>query len=182
MVAAGRASRSLPHFPETGAAHRGSTRRRPERASFDIKGLRTAIPCAQPTTVSDTPSPPPPANAAAVVLLIAGRPGPAFPLAPGGEHVLGRATGSVVALADRLASRNHAAIRHDPATAAWSIADLGSRNGTWLDGERVSRAELADGSLIRIGTTELIFRLDAPVAEPSAATVGRTGRGLEQLS
>jgi hypothetical protein len=106
--------------------------------------------------------------------MIAGRPGPAFPLALDEENVLGRAAGSIVALADRLASRSHAAIRHDPSTAAWSITDLGSRNGTWLDGERVSRAGLADGSLIRIGTTELVFRLDAPVAEPAAAAVGRT--------
>jgi hypothetical protein len=123
--------------------------------------------------VPDVPSPPPVAQTATVVLLIAGRSGPAFPLARGEDNVFGRSSDSLVTLADRLASRSHAAIRHDPATAAWRVRDLGSRNGTWLDGARVSEAPLADGSLIRIGTTELIFRLDAPVAEPTAASGGR---------
>jgi len=124
--------------------------------------------------VSDSRPTPPQDRAATIVLQIAGRPGPAFPLDPAGENVLGRAPGSIVTLADRLASRNHAAIRYDAAADTWLLADLGSRNGTWLDGARVSRGTLADGSLIRIGTTELVFRPTTPRAAPAAtAVVGR---------
>ena len=105
---------------------------------------------------------------AVVVLRIAGRDGPAFPLDPASRNILGRAEDSLVALADRLASRSHAAVRFDTAAAAWRLEDLGSRNGTWLDGVRVTTALLAEGSLIRVGTTELVFRLaQAPVPRGS---------------
>jgi pSer/pThr/pTyr-binding forkhead associated (FHA) protein len=106
---------------------------------------------------------------ATVVLQIAGRPGPAFPLVADQDNVLGRAADSLIALADRLASRSHAAIRFDAATDAWVLTDLGSRNGTWLDGTRVSRGTLTDGSLIRVGTTELVFRPTAAAEEPAAS-------------
>jgi pSer/pThr/pTyr-binding forkhead associated (FHA) protein len=112
------------------------------------------------------------AKTATVVLQIAGRPGPAFLLDAARDNILGRAAESLVTLADRLASRNHAVIRFDEASAAWVLTDLGSRNGTWLDGVRVSRGTLADGSLIRVGTTELVFRPTMPADEP--AVVGRT--------
>jgi len=127
------------------------------------------------------PEPPPTQAApAAVVLQIAGRPGPAFRLDPAGENVLGRAGGSLVALADRLASRQHAAIRFDAERATWLLRDLGSRNGTWLDGVRITSAPLAPGGQIRIGTTELVSQ---PVAaermprgdEPAAARAVRRG-------
>ncbi|MFM8413407.1 MAG: FHA domain-containing protein [Planctomycetota bacterium] len=123
--------------------------------------------------MSDSPAPTPPAHAATIVLQIAGRPGPAFPLDPAAENVLGRAAGALVILADRLASRRHAAIRLDAPTGAWMLTDLGSRNGTWLDGVRVQRGTLADGSVIRVGTTELVFRPTASPTTPTATTNGR---------
>jgi len=116
--------------------------------------------------VNQDPQARPPA--AVVVLRIAGRPGPAFPLDAAGDNPLGRADSSCVVLGDRLASRAHATIRHDDARGAWVLRDLGSRNGTWLDGRRVGEASLADGSVIRIGTTELVFRLAADHAAPAA--------------
>jgi hypothetical protein len=122
--------------------------------------------------VTDPLHTPPVAKTATVVLQIAGRPGPAFLLDAARDNILGRAAESLVTLADRLASRNHAVIRFDEASSAWVLTDLGSRNGTWLDGVRVSRGTLADGSLIRVGTTELVFRPTVPADEPAA--VGRT--------
>ncbi len=109
---------------------------------------------------------------AAVVLQIAGRPGPAFLLDPSSDNVLGRTTGSLVVLADRLASRNHAAIRFDPEATSWVLRDLGSRNGTWLDNVRVGDAILTDGSLIRVGTTELVFQVTATTAGLNATDDG----------
>lgn len=136
---------------------------------------KDGFPLTSPPTVavSDAPAPTPSASLATIVLQIAGRPGPAFPLDPAAENVLGRAAGSLVILADRLASRRHAAIRFDAGTDAWMLTDLGSRNGTWLDGVRVQRGTLRDGSAIRVGTTELVFRPTASVPLPGPTVHGR---------
>jgi DNA-binding NtrC family response regulator len=69
-----------------------------------------------------------------------------------GTLTLGRdPTCDVVLEADNAASRRHARIhaRGDGA----SIEDLDSKNGTFVDGSPVSRAELAAGSVIRVGDT-----------------------------
>jgi len=115
--------------------------------------------------------------AATLTLQIAGLPGPAFQLDPLTDNVLGRAAGSLIVLADRLASRRHAMIRFDASRESWLIEDLDSRNGTWLDGNRVTEEPLADGSVIRVGTTELIFHPAAAVPAQTVddATVARCG-------
>jgi len=115
-----------------------------------------------PSSSHHSTSPAAPA-AATLTLQIAGLPGPAFQLDPVAENILGRAAGSLIVLADRLASRRHAGVRFDAAREAWLIKDLESRNGTWLDESRVTEEPLADGSIIRVGTTELVFRSTAPV-------------------
>lgn len=109
-----------------------------------------------------------PAPDAALVLRVAGRAGPCFRLDPAAENVLGRASGAVVALPDRLASRSHACLTYTPATDAWTLRDLGSRNGTWLDGVRIEQAILEHGGVIRIGTSELLFQRAVPAAPVSA--------------
>ena len=42
-----------------------------------------------------------------------------------------------------------------------SIEDLGSLNGTWVDGAIVSRASLRDGSTVQIGTFRMVFHTNA---------------------
>lgn len=110
-----------------------------------------------------------------VVLRIAGQEGPAFPLDPGRRNIIGRGDESLVSLADRLASRSHLAIRFEPTGRNWILEDLGSRNGTWLDGMRVTSASLREGSLIRVGTTELVFRLTRSTAAAEEPEVVRRG-------
>jgi pSer/pThr/pTyr-binding forkhead associated (FHA) protein len=68
---------------------------------------------------------------------------------------LGRATTSDIPLSDPRASRSHARI--DCTEDGCAIVDLGSANGTWLDGARVDRALLAPGSLITLGDSVLRF-------------------------
>jgi len=61
----------------------------------------------------------------------------------------------------------------------WTIQDLGSTNGTFVNGTRVSETVLKDGDLIEIGQASLIFReaLPTPPDAPSELELGpRTGR------
>ena len=74
------------------------------------------------------------------------------------ELQLGRAAPGLERLAaDAELSRSHASIRRDD-DGALVIEDLGSRNGTWVNGARVERARLEPGDVIRVGesTFELV--------------------------
>lgn len=77
----------------------------------------------------------------------------------GPERVtLGRNQSNVIVLQDEHASRWHAEIYLEDDQ--WFIRDLGTRNGTQLDGERIDgRRALADGQEIGIGLTRLRFNL-----------------------
>lgn len=136
-------------------------------------------PASTPAHRSHSVSTPFPADlfeaAAVVVLRIAGLEGPAFPLDPARRNIIGRGEDSLVAIADRLASRSHLAIRYEPGDPGWILEDLGSRNGTWLDGLPVTSASLREGSLIRVGTTELVFRLTRATAAAGEPEVVRSG-------
>jgi transcriptional regulator with PAS, ATPase and Fis domain len=52
-------------------------------------------------------------------------------------------------LAQAAASRIHAKFTLGPE--GWTIADVGSRNGTFVDGRRIDQGALAEGAVIRIG-------------------------------
>lgn len=93
---------------------------------------------------------------------------PAAPIAtitvPGVEHdivlsgermVIGRLRACDICLPDVNASREHAALVRDGA--GWAIEDLGSTNGTLLGGHPVKRERLADGDVITIGISELVY-------------------------
>ena len=69
--------------------------------------------------------------------------------------VLGRGVEADVRLDDAGVSRKHAEIvLSDPPR----ITDLGSTNGTYVDGERVASAELYDGVRLVLGSVSLVFR------------------------
>jgi hypothetical protein len=70
---------------------------------------------------------------------------------------LGRADDSTLVLSDDYASTHHA--RLVPGDGAWLIEDLGSTNGTFLDGNRLTRpTPVPLGHEIRIGRTALELR------------------------
>ncbi len=73
---------------------------------------------------------------------------------------LGRSPSSDIVLPDVSVSKNHARISQDGE--GWSLADLGSTNGTWVNGERVREARLAKGDLVRFGIFTLEFDALAP--------------------
>ncbi|HYR27916.1 MAG TPA: SpoIIE family protein phosphatase [Thermoanaerobaculia bacterium] len=69
---------------------------------------------------------------------------------------IGRASDCTIPIKDRYLSRKHAEIIS--AGAAWVLKDLGSANGTYLNGSRVERDEtLKAGDRIRLGDTEIVF-------------------------
>jgi hypothetical protein len=69
--------------------------------------------------------------------------------------VLGRMSDSDIVVADPRSSRRHAEIR--PAGHGFAIADLGSMNGTTVNGAAIREQPLQDGDEIRIGSTVLRF-------------------------
>ena len=70
------------------------------------------------------------------------------------QIVIGRSPSSTLDLEDEYASSQHA--RLTPADGRWWIEDLGSRNGTFVDDERLtSPRELNVGDIVRIGQTTL---------------------------
>jgi hypothetical protein len=69
--------------------------------------------------------------------------------------VLGRSRECDVRVADSNVSRRHAELRLE-GDAYW-IVDLGSTNGTELNGKRVERSRLADGDRITLGSTDVTF-------------------------
>src|SRR3954447_21422341 len=95
-----------------------------------------------------------------------------------GPLTIGRREGSSVALPwDAEVSRAHAQLQ--PVGREWTICDDGlSRNGTWVNGERVSgRRRLSDGDTIRVGRTMLVVALrPSPTSVPTAG-VADANRG-----
>ena len=69
--------------------------------------------------------------------------------------VIGRSRECDVRLSDVNASRRHAQVIQEGAT--YLVLDLGSTNGTELNGRRVTREKLKDGDRITIGATDVVF-------------------------
>jgi len=76
------------------------------------------------------------------------------------ETRIGRALDNDIYFLDPMASTAHAKILSKDG--AWIIEDIGSTNGTFVNGERCKLATLRNGDVIRIGDTELTF-----VGEPA---------------
>ena len=80
--------------------------------------------------------------------------------------VVGRSPLSDVVLsADAQVSRSHAVLER--IAGRWVVRDVGSRNGTYVNGERVrERVRLAAGDEIRVGKTRLVLAVQSQVDDP----------------
>jgi DNA-binding winged helix-turn-helix (wHTH) protein len=75
-----------------------------------------------------------------------------------GETILGRSRDATLFIDDESVSRRHARIVISRASV--TIEDLGSKNGTTVNGERLSApVRVGDGAAIRIGSVALMFRV-----------------------
>ncbi len=83
------------------------------------------------------------------------RSGTNFLLDPTDRNRIGRGTDCDVILVDPLCSRVHVEVAREED--GWWVRDASSRNGTYINGQRVERAKLEAGSSIRVGSTEFVF-------------------------
>jgi pSer/pThr/pTyr-binding forkhead associated (FHA) protein len=109
-----------------------------------------------PTPPPDDGTPAAPPEREIVTLTIAGR----KEELTSPRVVLGRSRTCDVHIADVNVSRRHAEIRQEGAT--YWIVDLGSTNGTQLNGKRVERERLRDGDTITLGSSEVVFGRSLP--------------------
>jgi hypothetical protein len=72
--------------------------------------------------------------------------------------LLGRGTDCDLRLVDTGVSRHHAELRVEDTQVV--LVDLGSTNGTFVNGQPVRRVALTDGTNVTLGRTTLVFRQD----------------------
>lgn len=103
-----------------------------------------------------------------------------------GERVtVGKHEGNDIALpGDLTVSRVHAVLERFPS--GWSVRDLGSRNGTWVNGDRLLQSHLLDhGDELVVGRTRMAFRsaelVDALATEPAEPPPELTRREYDVL-
>ena len=99
----------------------------------------------------------------------------------GDRVVLGRAHECDLILPDVLLSRRHAEIVRGPQ--GWVLRDLGSLNGTRLNGIRVQREEpLHDGDQVGMSDWVLVYRDAATPSDPALAEAGARLRDVTDLA
>ena len=83
-----------------------------------------------------------------------------------GQSVLvGRAVTSDLPVYDSTVSRRHAEVTHTPH--GLTVKDLGSSNGTFVNGSRIAEATVSDGDIVTFG--KVAFNIIEVVASPAAA-------------
>ena len=97
---------------------------------------------------------------ASLILLQDDKPVSRYPLEGRCPLVLGRSSQAEVQVRDVKLSRQHCQILTD--AHGYILRDLGSKNGTFLNGARITEARLRDGDRVQIGLTRLAFHSERP--------------------
>jgi hypothetical protein len=86
------------------------------------------------------------------------------------EIVVGRSSDLDMVLVEEMVSRKHARIAYEDD--AIVIEDLGSTNGTFVNGEKIKRAQLKEGDRVLIGTSILkVIVVEGPPSEHARPTL-----------
>ncbi len=89
-------------------------------------------------------------------------------LLPQRTYAFGRGDESDIVVQDTLTSRHHCDLRWDDNT-FWSLVDLGSRNGTYCNGQRLSDPYvLGDRDTLQVGGQQFTYRLLPPGSDPTS--------------
>jgi hypothetical protein len=115
-----------------------------------------------PSPKAPTAPAPRPGGRSYVLRFISGKyQGGEFPVAAEKQILVGRSSDLDMVLVEDMVSRKHARIAMQ-ADQIW-IEDLGSTNGTFVNGEKIKRARLKEGDRVLIGTSILkLIAGDAP--------------------
>ncbi len=82
---------------------------------------------------------------------------------------LGRGSANDIVLEDEKISRAHARLDHGPE--GYFIVDLGSSNGTMVNGARVKHFKLSPGDVLQVGKSELVFDMEIAEPEPEVTMI-----------
>ncbi len=99
-----------------------------------------------------------------------------FPLAEGVPVVVGRSSDLDMVLVEEMVSRRHARIELTGGVV--QVEDLGSTNGTFVNGERVIRGALAEGDRLLIGTSILKLVILEEQKSGARSPLGTSSQGV----
>lgn len=139
---------SAPPAPKAGAA--------PEEEPLSVAAPESPAPAGPPPIKGPIPE---------LLLFLGEKPLGTFSLAKG-ELTIGRNPGNDIFIDNVGVSRRHAVIRMSGERA--SIEDLGSANGTFVNGQKITSQELKDGDEILVLKYRLLFRVPKEPAAPKA--------------
>jgi serine phosphatase RsbU (regulator of sigma subunit) len=99
------------------------------------------------------------------------------------RHTIGRSPNAEIVIDEWAVSRSHAMLEMGP-SGRWWILDLGSRNGTFVNGARVTERLLSPADIVRIGDSTLMLRLPNVIEFPSPISVARAAErsGFETMN
>ncbi len=78
---------------------------------------------------------------------------------------IGRAPGNELCLDNDSVSAHHAELNYFTGR-NFTLLDLGSTNGTWVNGKQIQQCLLHDGDVVELGEVRLHFRAQAYVSAP----------------
>lgn len=148
-------------------------RRRPTSSGSSPAGSGPQRPVRRTGTSSAVRAAPPQAVSGSKLAVTAGpMEGQEFALEED-EYVVGRSKEASICIQDSSVSRNHIMLRR--VGSGWTVSDLGSGNGTLVNGEQISdETVLANGDVITLGDTEVTFSDVANSTMMVAVTPGPT--------
>jgi len=102
------------------------------------------------------------------------------PILPVGVVTIGRDPASTLVVDDLMVSRHHAELR--PTSDGYEIVDLGSQNGTFVNGVRVSAAPVHFGDIISVGGRSLVLGPEGLAETQPRVGVSYAASGLRVLT
>ncbi len=137
----------------------------------------TPAPAPAPTAVPEPvpPAPPPPIKGPIpeVLLFLGEKQLGTFSLAKG-ELTIGRNPGNHILIDNVGVSRRHAVIKMSGEHA--TVEDLGSANGTFVNGQKITSHDLKDGDEILVLKHRLVFRVPKEAAAPKVEIAADAGQ------
>ena len=144
-------------FRVTAEVYTGGQQPEPPQQNYDQYGGAPQQPPAGPEGYGMPGAPPAPAQQQTPNATMVSNDGRQYALAIG-STIIGRGEQAQLRLADVGISRRHARLDYDGTRVV--LTDLGSTNGSVVNGQRISAVALRPGDVVQFGTTTLTFHVD----------------------